>query len=84
MKGAKVDREEQRRIVREQRAGFAALRQFEIEQMRKATFADRLDSFCRVMGFVEAMDKPISRRDDEYLAGRWQLIRRRYERALGR
>jgi hypothetical protein len=37
-----LDFEEQERIVREQRAGYAALRDLEIEEMRNATFADGL------------------------------------------
>jgi len=46
--------------------------------MRKATFSDRLDAFRRIMGFVEHLDRPISRADDEILAKRWSEIRRRY------
>lgn len=74
-----MDIEAQKRIIREQKAGFAKLRRFEIEQMRAATIEDRLDAFARIMGFAEALDKPISRKDDDILAEKWKLIRSRHE-----
>ncbi len=74
-----MDFEEQKRILKQKQAGFAVLRQLEIEQMRNATFSDRLDAFRRIMGFVEHLDQPISRTDDEILAKRWSEIRRRYD-----
>ena len=73
-----MDRIEQKRLLREQRAGFELLRRKQIEMMRVATFADRLDAFTRIMGFVEHLDPPVSREDDELLAERWAIIRGRY------
>ena len=70
--------DEQKRIVQHQRAGFAALRQFQIDAMRRATFADRLDAFARVMGFAELLNRPVSRLDDNQLAERWIRIRQNY------
>ena len=52
-----MDFEEQRRILKQKQAGFAVLRQLEIDQMRKATFGDRLDGFRRIMGFVEHLNR---------------------------
>lgn len=74
-----MDFEEQKRIVKQQRAGFVTLRQLEIERLREATFSDRLDGFRRIMGFVERMNGPVSRTDDDILAKRWSDIRRRYD-----
>ena len=73
--------EEQKRIVRKQRAGYAALRQFEIDQMRKATFVDRLEAFKAIMEFAEHMNWTDSREDDNLLAQRWRGIRTRYDAA---
>lgn len=73
-----MDREEQERIVREQRAGFAALRKLEIEEMRKATFEDRLAAFRRVLNFSEHLPKNESRVDDEEVLQRWKRIRTNY------
>ena len=74
-----MDFEEQRRILKQKQAGFAVLRRLEIEQMRKATFSDRLDGFRRIMGFVERLNRPADRTDDDILAKRWSDIRRRYD-----
>ena len=74
-----MDFEEQKRILEQKRAGFAVLRKLEIEQMRNATFADRLDAFRRIMGFVEHLDRPNNRADDDLLAERWSEIRRQYD-----
>lgn len=73
-----MDREEQKRIAREQRAGYAALRQFEIEEMRKATFEDRLAAFRRVLSLSEHLPKNESRADDEEVLHRWKRIRTNY------
>lgn len=73
-----MDFEEQKRIVQQQQAGFAMLRKLEIEQMRNATFADRLAAFRRVLSLSECLPKNESRADDEELARIWIKIRLRY------
>jgi hypothetical protein len=69
-----VDIEEQKRIVREQRAGYAVLRKLEIERMRTARIADRLDAFTAIMEFAEHMGWTDDDRKDDEIA---QLQRRK-------
>ena len=78
-RGRKVEIEEQRRVVRAQRAGYAALRKFEIEQMRAATFEDRLAAFRRVLSLSECLPKNESRADDDELMRKWSRIRANYD-----
>ncbi len=74
-----MDFEEQKKIFQQKQAGFAMLRKLEIERMQCSTFSERLDAFSRIMGFVELLNRPFSRTDDDYLANRWREIRRRYD-----
>ena len=78
-----MDLEEQKRIVRQQRAGFAMLRRFEIEQMRSATFEDRLAAFRRVLSLSECLPKSDSRVDDDEVTRIWTKIRRKYDATRG-
>ena len=73
-----MDFEEQKRIVREQRAGYAALRQLEIDRMRKATLADRLEAFSAIMEFAERMNWSDDRQDDAIAMERWRKAHGRY------
>ena len=76
-----MDFEDQKRIMREQRAGYAALRKFEIEEMRRATFADRLEAFQQIMRFSKHMKCDASRADDDAVTATWVKVRTRYEAA---
>lgn len=73
--------EEQKRVVREQRAGYAILRQFEIDEMRRATFEDRLAAFAQIMRFSRYMKRDDSRSDDDDVTAKWMKIRARYDAA---
>ncbi len=77
-----MDKETAKRIVRQQRAGYARLHEFEIEEARRATFADRLDAFTRIMQFAEHLPADDSRKDDDEVTQRWILIRERYAAKL--
>jgi hypothetical protein len=74
-----MDFEEQKKIVREQRAGYATLRKLEIEEMRNATFADRLAAFRRVLSLSECLPVNESREDDEEVMRKWIKIRANYD-----
>ena len=74
-----MDIEEQKRIVREQRKGYAALRRFEIEQMRSATFEDRLAAFRRVLSLSECIANPKPRAEDDVVVKKWIKIRANYD-----
>ena len=78
-----MDFEEQKRIVRQQNAGFAMLRQFEIEKMRLATFEDRLAAFRRVLSLSECLPKSDSRADDDEVTRTWIRIRVKYDARHG-
>ena len=78
-----MDLEEQKRIVRQQKAGFAMLRRFEIEQMQLATFEDRLVAFRRVMSLSECLPKSDSRTDDDEVTRTWIRIRGKYDAKHG-
>ena len=75
-----MDFDEQKRIVQQQRAGYAALRRIEIERMRAATIADRLNAFTAIMEFAEHMGwTDDDRQDDAVLCERWQKAYSRYD-----
>jgi hypothetical protein len=74
-----MDIEKQRQILREQKAGYAFLRAFNIEEMRNATFEDRLDGLCQVLELGDALNKPDPRTDDDEFAQRWTEIIKRFE-----
>ena len=78
-----MDRDEQRQILREQKAGYAFLYQFNTEQMRNATFEDRIRGLTAVLGFAEYLNKPDLHADDELLIERWIEIRKRYNAKYG-
>lgn len=74
-----MDREEMRRIVREQRAGYAWLREMEIEEMRNATPGDRLRAFKQINGLMSLINHPESREDDDTITAAWCRLRARYD-----
>ena len=74
-----MDREEQKQILREQRAGYQVLRKLEIDAMRDATFVDRLAAFRRVLSLSECLPRNESRADDDELVRRWKKVRASYD-----
>ena len=70
--------EEQKRIVREQRAGFELFHRLETEELRKMTFADRLKGFRRIQGFRKHLPEHDSRADDDEVTAVWTTIRERF------
>ena len=77
-----MDWNEQKRIVRQQRAGFMLLRQREIERMRAATVAERLDAFTAIMELADQMGwTDDDRKDDAILQAAWQKVYARYDAA---
>ena len=70
-----MDCEEQKRVLRERKSGYAVLRRFDIEEMRSATFPDRLEAFCRVLSLSECLPKEESREDDDEVTRKWTRIR---------
>ncbi|MEP6754263.1 MAG: hypothetical protein ABJA67_02090 [Chthonomonadales bacterium] len=71
--------EEQKRMARQQRAGYALHRTMEIERMRAETFDDRLAAFRRVLGFSENLPKNESRVDDDELTRKWIRLRANFD-----
>jgi hypothetical protein len=72
-----MDFEEQKRIVQQQRAGFAAFHRFEVEEWRKATFAERLRDYVAIMRFAEVIPERAPRKRDNSVTERYQMIRAR-------
>ncbi|HSW43590.1 MAG TPA: hypothetical protein VLM76_13880 [Patescibacteria group bacterium] len=74
-----MDKRTQRRIVREQREGYAWYEQRLIEEARRATFEDRVRHFGNIMGLARALRLPEPNwTDDEQVTERWLWIRERY------
>jgi hypothetical protein len=74
----KMDRDEQKRIVKQQQAGFKAFHRFEVSEWRKATFADRLRDYAAIMEFAELIPGRAPVKPDLSVAERWNRIRARY------
>ena len=70
--------DEMKQIVREQNAGYEFLRQFNLEEARKATFEDRLRRFRQILQFNEHVPDRSERPMDQGLTRRWMTIRERY------
>jgi hypothetical protein len=73
--------EEQRKIVREQLAGYALLDRFNLEEERQMTFEDRLEALDSIMGFEPCLPPDDSRNDDDEVTQTWMKIRARYDAA---
>jgi hypothetical protein len=76
----RMDFKEQQQLLREQKAGYEYLRQFNIAKAREATFADRLEGFRQILRFSAHLPIRDSRPDarDVEVARRWMKIRERY------
>lgn len=74
-----MDKPTQAQVLREQRAGYSALRRHDIEAARAATLDDRVQAFNNVMSLARALDLRIpSRDDDEVASALWARIRQRH------
>ena len=73
-----MTRDDQARIVREQRAGHDLLRRLDTGALRAMTFSDRVDAFDRVMGLEPYLPHRASRDDDDEVAQTWKRVRARY------
>ena len=73
-----MDLETQKRLVREQRAGYDWLARMNLEEARRATLDDRVHAFNAILGMARAFDLKPGPRDDEVVAERWRKIRARY------
>lgn len=78
-----MERDTAARLLREQQAGYKRLRQFEVDAMRRATFLERLNAFCRIMSFSQHLPKRNLTPDDDQVRERWIRIRKRYEAKHG-
>jgi hypothetical protein len=74
-----MDRETQRRVVREQRAGYDWLARMNLEEARRATFEDRVHAFNLILSMARAFDLKPGLQDDADVAERWRKIRARYD-----
>ena len=73
-----MDLEVQKRIVQQQQAGFAAFHRLEVEEWRKATFAEKLRDCADIMRFAELIPEHAPQKRDNSVTERWQMIRARY------
>ncbi len=73
-----MDFEQQKQVVREQRAGYALFHRFEVEEWRKANFTDRLRDYADIMEFSKHLPLPDTPRDTSVME-RWAKIRKRYD-----
>ena len=78
-----MDRDTAMKLLRMQQAGYKRLREFEIMEAQRATFADRLQSFRRIMGFSKYLPVRDSRHEDSQVIERWIKIRERYKSIHG-
>ena len=70
--------DEMKQVVREQKAGYEAVRRLNIEDARRATFADRLSGLRQILNFSEHLPARPARPIDEELTQKWIRIRERY------
>ena len=64
-------------IVREQRAGYDLLDRFNLEESKRATFAEKLRDLDVIMQFAQKYCPPF-RDDSDSVRQRWRMIRERY------
>jgi len=76
-----LNRDEQKRIVREQCAGFALLRRLEVDQMRHASEQDRIRAFRQIIKFASRMRVAELREEDLEVTAAWSKIRAKYRAA---
>ena len=78
-----MDRNQQAQLVREQKAGYEVLEQFNTEEARRATFADRLAGLRQIEQMAawnerHAICRGLEDDDSAIVKQRWQKIRERY------
>jgi hypothetical protein len=78
-RGPPVTREEQKEILRQQRAGFETFRKLEIQADRATTVEERLAGFERIQEFAALLPYTGSRVDDDQVTQTWIKIRSRYD-----
>jgi hypothetical protein len=76
-----MTKEEQVKIVREQRAGYALFDRLELEEERRMTFEDRLAAFELIQSLAPYLPEYDSRSDDDQVTETWIKIRDRYAAA---
>ena len=70
--------EEMKQVLRERQHGYKILQQFNMEEARRATFADRLRSFKRILALAKYFPRPSSREGDDEVTQKWITIRKNY------
>jgi uncharacterized membrane-anchored protein len=75
-----MDKETQKRLVREQRVGHEWYERFQIEEARKATFEDRVRDFNNILGLARVLGiREPDWSDDEQVTERWNRIRSKWD-----
>lgn len=74
-----MDRETLKQLVREQRAGYELLHRLEVDEWRRATFADRVAGFAAIMAFSRQMKMHSQPDTGIIVSNRWRLIRKNYQ-----
>ncbi len=70
-----MDRTALKQQVKEWKAGYDAFNQYEVEQRRAETFADRLRAFTNILQFGESIPARPRPLFDEAIQKRWAKIR---------
>jgi hypothetical protein len=76
-----LDLATQKRLVKEQRAGYDLLAKLDLEAARHATFEERLEAFNWILCTARELGIQTPAPDVRHIAERWRTLQERYEAA---